>query len=442
MSNNMRTAIDRSIVSQREEEEKRQKMNKWWDPNFYDELIRKEKENLEAIKRQTIVGKQELPNNTNVINENFKIIAKQSNDYLHQFKEIKKNLHKFTQEYIITLIDPTPPTPPTPLVEIVNFIIGRFEYKTDEPEKIDIENPLKEELLEPLKSDSRFTNAFRMKTSGNQSDCLIHSILINISENFRKLEENNRNTIAFFFRKVIFPLLPGMVDENKERLLVDPTTSQINLELETPEFVIIAMHFKLNFMMISKNENAPINYYEYNNNDNPYFIIYHSGAHFNAVSINNQYGITYAQAYQSTDPSLAGPASYGGPASVQRIFSKRKLPPSPVDCKNFTVGAIIQNKITLLHYKILRVNPDNSINIMPLVQKPIIVPIAKFNEYKISVPSPSHGGYRSKKTNSKKTNSKKTRSKKIRSKKTRSKKTNSKKTNSKKINSKKTRSKK
>ena len=433
MSNtNLNNAIVASIVSKHEEEEKLQKMDKWWEPNFYDVLIRKEKENLEAIKKQNNVGKQVRPNNTNAIDANFSILSTQINNYLHQFTEIKKNLVDYfdqaAKKYIIKLINPTPPTQPTPLVEIVNFIIGIFDYKTDEPEKILRENLLKEELLEPLKSVSLFNNAYRMKTSSNQSDCLIHSILINISENFRKLKENNRNTIAFFFRKVIFPLLPGMVDENKERLLVDPTTSKINLELETIEFVIIAMHFKLNFMMISKNENAPINCYEYNNNDNPYFIIYHSGAHFNAVSINNQYGITYAQAYQLTNPSLAEPASYAGSASVQGTFSKQKLPPSPADLKNFTVDSIIQNKKTKLHYKILRVNLNNSINIIPLKQIPILVPINNFNEY-TKVQMPSQGGYKSKKTNSKKTNSKKINLKRLTLKKTKSKKIKSKKTN-------------
>ena len=414
-NNNINTAVAASIVSY-SEEEKRQQMNKWWDPKFYNELIIRQEFHFNQIKKQINDGKSERPTNTKTINDNFSSISKQIENYLHQFKEIKKNLPYFNQEvkkYIITLIDPIPPTLPTPLLEIVNFIIGIFEYKTDEPEKIERKNPLKEELLEQLKSDSRFTNAFRMKTSGNQSDCLIHSILINISENFRKLEENERNTIAFFFRKVIFPLLPGMVDENKARLLVDPTTSQNNLELETPEFVIIAMHFKLNFMMISNNENFPINYYEYNDIWNPYFIIYHSGAHFNAVSINNKYGISYNQAHANTDPSFAGLASY---ATKQRQLP---LPPgSQAYINKFTENSIIREIKSGLDYRITSANHDR-ITIVPLKPAQIIVPIDKINEYNIlsSPPSLSRGGYRSKKTRSKKTRSKKTRSKKTRSKK-------------------------
>ena len=120
--------------------------------------------------------------------------------------------------------------------------------------------------------------SFIMKTSGNQSDCLIHSILIDISKDFRSLLIEHRNVIAFCFRKIVFPLIPGLTNASKNRLLIDPTLLRVDLYLELDELESIASYYGLNFMLITKDQinHIPI---EAVNNSN-YFIIHYSGNHF------------------------------------------------------------------------------------------------------------------------------------------------------------------
>jgi hypothetical protein len=47
--------------------------------------------------------------------------------------------------------------------------------------------------------------AFTIETSGSKNDCLIHSILICVSKEFRHLSLNDKNFIAHYFRRYILP---------------------------------------------------------------------------------------------------------------------------------------------------------------------------------------------------------------------------------------------
>ena len=54
------------------------------------------------------------------------------------------------------------------------------------------------------------TNAKILKTSSNKNDCLIHSILILTSSNFRKLNEEDRNKTARYMRRSVFAAIPNI----------------------------------------------------------------------------------------------------------------------------------------------------------------------------------------------------------------------------------------
>ena len=54
-----------------------------------------------------------------------------------------------------------------------------------------------------LKDMGVLTNGVIMTASGNEMDCLIHSFLTCISSSFRKCNDNTRDTIASYFRRII-----------------------------------------------------------------------------------------------------------------------------------------------------------------------------------------------------------------------------------------------
>jgi hypothetical protein len=76
----------------------------------------------------------------------------------------------------------------------------------------------------------------RMRTSGNDNDCLVHALLISMSETFRKLDEPSKNTIAGLFRRtVLVELYDTLIKENptKEELktMKNELLSESNLDL-------------------------------------------------------------------------------------------------------------------------------------------------------------------------------------------------------------------
>ena len=80
------------------------------------------------------------------------------------------------------------------------------------------------------------TTLRRMRTSGNDNDCLVHALLTSMSETFRKLDEGAKNTIAGLFRRtVLVELYDTLIKQNpnKEELktMKKDLLSDINLDL-------------------------------------------------------------------------------------------------------------------------------------------------------------------------------------------------------------------
>ena len=108
-------------------------------------------------------------------------------------------------------------------------------------------------------------NAIKLPTSGNNCDCLIHSVLTVISSDFRSLEPIQKNTVADFIRKQIFT----KIEQEKTRVLdLKLTTfnecinrfknSNNSTFLENLDLALIAEYYNLKFFVISLNNNKYI----------------------------------------------------------------------------------------------------------------------------------------------------------------------------------------
>jgi len=292
--------------------------HKWWQQTFYDKLIEKENAKMDIIKVDFSKTKREFLNsaNTNINIKKAIDIAKTSEkeqlfaikNYIYQFRKIKKIINN--QSNIIDNIqDPN-------LSNIVrNIITNVFNYELLENDNIDIEGVLTypEDLVE---------NSLIIKTSTNKHDCLIHSILINVSEEFRRLSDKHKNVIALFFRKIVFPTLleNDLTPEETKLLVVDPTKKRGNFYLDDDILGKIANYYKLNFIIISSvNEMLykPIPFID----DVPFHIIFFRSNHFSAVSVNNMYEIPFIEGIKYFDE----PAIYYGGYKSKRTKTNRHI---------------------------------------------------------------------------------------------------------------------
>jgi hypothetical protein len=258
--------------------------DKWFDPRFYDELIERENAKfavIESNSKKSINNASKSKNNNLVetFKNDYNTQVEQTKIFLYQFKEIQKIISN--KDLIMSMINGESNLNTL----VINIIRGIFHYEIGREENIEIQANL------TYPPDLTRTTSFIMKTSGNQSDCLIHSILIDISEDFRRLSAKHRNVIAFFFRKIVFSLIPNLDDESKNRLLTDPTIIKADLYLERDDLKNIAVFYNLNFMVIPNDLSVRIQIVgEF---EKPYFIIHCVGSHFSSVKVNNKYYIPY-----------------------------------------------------------------------------------------------------------------------------------------------------
>jgi len=61
-------------------------------------------------------------------------------------------------------------------------------------------------------SDFGLPEFIRMYSSGNDSDCLIHSFLTSTCSNFRQLSQEDKNTVASNFRRYVYTTLPEVIE--------------------------------------------------------------------------------------------------------------------------------------------------------------------------------------------------------------------------------------
>jgi hypothetical protein len=346
--------------------------DKWLEPRFYDELIKRENDKLVVIKRNTVKSIKEAlkTKNNNLVKtfeNDYKTQLVETEHFLYQFREIQKIIGD--KEIIMSMI-----IGEKKLNTIVrNIIRGLFQYEIGREH---IEH--QEKLSFPIELSS--PTSFIMKTSGNQSDCLIHSILIDISEDFRRLTIEHRNVIAFFFRKIVFPLIPNITSNSKNRLLTNPTLINGDLYLELDELDQIAQYYGLNFMLITNNEINHIPIVAVNNT--PYFIINNRSGHFSAVKVNNKYDI---------------------PFDLGQSFLQAEAE-TEINCK-FHIGNKIQNKEKkdeILNVEDRKFNDDQKcieiITFNPITFENITIKEKDFDKYIII----SYGGYKSKRQITKK----------------------------------------
>jgi len=132
--------------------------------------------------------------------------------------------------------------------------------------------------------------ATQIQTSGNLNDCLIHSILTCVSEDFRKLKQKiDKDTIASAFRRKILPYIDGMTELNKQLL-------QSLLFLDDRIIESINKFYSIRIIAINENYNTDLNFinlylvYEYSND---IFLIHNSNnIHFTAIKFKNSYNVS------------------------------------------------------------------------------------------------------------------------------------------------------
>jgi hypothetical protein len=95
---------------------------------------------------------------------------------------------------------------------------------------------------------------YRMNTSGNNFDCLIHSFLTATCENFRKLEKPSKDEFANFFRRTIFLTLPVVqcyIDNTEDMRAVMEMQHRVatpRTYLTDTEIHLLAAQFRINIL--------------------------------------------------------------------------------------------------------------------------------------------------------------------------------------------------
>ena len=131
--------------------------------------------------------------------------------------------------------------------------------------------------------------AIQIQTSGNLNDCLIHSILTCVSEDFRKLKKNDKDIIASAFRRIILPSIDGMSEPNKHLL-------KSNNFLDDRIIESINAFYNIKIIAINENYNKDLNFinlYLVDTYIPTIFLIHNSNnIHFTAIKFKNDYNVT------------------------------------------------------------------------------------------------------------------------------------------------------
>lgn len=128
--------------------------------------------------------------------------------------------------------------------------------------------------------------ATQIETSGNSNDCLIHSILTCVSEDFRKLKQKiDKDTIASAFRREILPNINGMSEPNKQLLksysfLDDRIIESINA------------FYSIKIIAINNNTKLISLYNVITYNSDIFFIHNSNNIHFTAIKFKDSYKVS------------------------------------------------------------------------------------------------------------------------------------------------------
>jgi len=173
-------------------------------------------------------------------------------------------------------------------------------------------------VLRKLKGFGEIANDWDViYSSGNNLDCLIHSILTATCSNFRRLEQDDKNEFANFFRRKIFLNLPVVkcYEVVEEGPIFKELSNRIKGRdfLEDTELFLLAAQFQIRILSASSGRAAIGNQFYLvdgraikgilpeaccnweNDNDWPIICIYTNMAHFESVKVANTYYLTENQ---------------------------------------------------------------------------------------------------------------------------------------------------
>ena len=159
-------------------------------------------EMLELIGKITLNDKEKIiadykrkNKNSNITNDEILQIHLSELKNKKEFNTLETNIKKTIDSLNRSGIDKTNTKLPLLISDLINFL----GYKKDNQLQ-NIGNITFPQILVDNK-------AIKIQTSGNENDCLIHSILTCISEDFARLHIENKNIIAYYFRRHILPLI-------------------------------------------------------------------------------------------------------------------------------------------------------------------------------------------------------------------------------------------
>lgn len=147
----------------------------------------------------------------------------------------------------------------------------------------------------------------RMYSSGNDSDCLIHSFLTSTCSSFRQLSQEDKNTVASNFRRYIFATLPAVErkieyekgPDNQRLKQQVPENQKLDYDIAlrlTPghflnddDLVLLCTYYGINFVLFS-GSGALIPPKQF---DNAMYMMYNTGVHFESIAVNRGSGYEY-----------------------------------------------------------------------------------------------------------------------------------------------------
>jgi len=142
-------------------------------------------------------------------------------------------------------------------------------------------------ILQTIKAPAELEGWNIYATSGNENDCMIHSLLIDTSTTFRRLQESERNRIANLYRRTVFSNIPG----------VDKRRALNSVFLEDPDLQAFGNYYSINILVYtpSRNEFQQVS----NRNSGDFILIHYNGSsHYSAMSTKDSFFINLALAGQ------------------------------------------------------------------------------------------------------------------------------------------------
>jgi len=147
----------------------------------------------------------------------------------------------------------------------------------------------------PLKDTDTFNDYKVAKTSANRNDCLIHAFLTGVSPVFRRLEQNNKDIVASYFRRII--LLWLVLHEPIETPTIKKMKNELRESVALQDDVIdyLAEKFKINIYYGFRRDGIFIWILAQPPIDTPFIMIINPGAyHYETVcSPTNEYIFDY-----------------------------------------------------------------------------------------------------------------------------------------------------